>query len=135
LDLTPIDFRDAVQIERDVVAFSQQPDSALFVTTSARASLHRKLIIALALKQRMPAMYPFRYWVAEGGLLSYGPDINENYVHAAEYVDRILRGEKPADLPVQEPTKYALVINLKTAKALGLELPPMLLAHTDEVIE
>jgi putative ABC transport system substrate-binding protein len=135
LELTPIDFHDAAQIERDVVAFSRQSDSALFVTTSARATLHRKLIVALALKQRMPAMYPFRYWVAEGGLLSYGPDLNENYVHAAEYVDRILRGEKPADLPVQEPTKYQLAINLKTASAIGLEVPPTVLARAEEVIE
>jgi putative ABC transport system substrate-binding protein len=135
IDLTPIDLRDAAQIERDVATFSRQPDGIIFVTTSARAALHRSLIIALASRYKLPAMYPFRYWVNDGGLLSYGPNPTERWLRAAEYVDRILKGEAPADLPVQEPTKYELVINLKTAKALGLNVPQPLLATADEVIE
>src|SRR5262249_10901150 len=135
LELTPIDLRDADQIKRDVIAFARQPNGGLFVTTSARATAQRELIIALAAQHRLPAMYPFRYWANGGGLLSYGPDPSDNYRRAADYIDRILRGEKPAELPVQNPTKYELVVNLKTAKALGLNVPPMLLARADEVIE
>jgi putative ABC transport system substrate-binding protein len=107
----------------------------LIVTTGAGGEAHRELIVKLAARQRLPAIYPFRYWVSGGGLLSYGPDVFDQYRRVATYVDRILKGEKPADLPVQAPVKYELVINLKTAKALGLEVPPTLLARADEVIE
>ena len=112
-----------------------EPNGGLIVTGSALASLHRDLIIALAARHRLPAVYPDRCYVAGGGLISYGPDLVDQFRRAAGYVDRILKGEKPADLPVQAPTKYELVINLKTAKALGLDVPPTLLARADEVIE
>jgi putative tryptophan/tyrosine transport system substrate-binding protein len=135
LEITPIDVREADEINRNVAAFARQSNGGLFVTTSAPAMVHRELIIALATRHRLPAIYPFRYYVASGGLISYGPDTLEPYRGAAGYVDRILKGEKPADLPVQAPTKYELVINLKTAKALGLSVPPSLLAIADEVIE
>jgi putative tryptophan/tyrosine transport system substrate-binding protein len=105
------------------------------VTGSPSQGLHRKVIVTLAAQHRVPAVYPFRYMAAEGGLISYGPDILDQYKRASIYVDRILKGEKPADLPVQAPTKYELVINMKTAKALALEVPPSLLATADEVIE
>ena len=127
--------RDAGEIERAVAAFARGPNGGLIVTASASAIVHRDLIIALAARHRLPAVYPFRFFVANGGLISYGPDSIDLYRRAAGYVDRILKGEKPADLPVQAPTKYELVINLKTAKALGLEVPPSLLARADEVIE
>jgi putative ABC transport system substrate-binding protein len=107
----------------------------LIVTGSAPAAVHRELIIASAARHRLPAVYPYPFFASSGGLISYGPDTLDQYRRAASYVDRILNGEKPADLPVQAPTKYALVINLKTAKALGLEIPPMLLARADEVID
>ena len=122
------------KIERGVTAFARSSNSGLIVTTGG-TGFHREPIIALALRYRLPAIYPFRYHAVDGGLISYGPDTHEPIRRAAGYVDRILKGEKPADLPVQAPTKYELAINLKTAKALGLEVPPSLLARADEVIE
>jgi putative ABC transport system substrate-binding protein len=135
VELTPINVRDATEIERNVAAFVRSGNGGLIVTTSASVLAHRTLIITLAARHKLPAIYYARFYVSSGGLTSYGPDYVEQYRHAAEYVDRILRGEKPADLPVQAPTKYELVINLKTAKALGLTVPPTLLARADEVIE
>jgi putative ABC transport system substrate-binding protein len=135
VEVIPINVRDAGEIERAIAAFARSPNGGLVVTSSALAVRHRELIIALAARHKLPAVYYRRYYVASGGLVSYGYDLVEQYRHAAGYVDRILKGEKPADLPVQTPTKYELVINLKTAKALGLEVPPTLLARADEVIE
>jgi putative tryptophan/tyrosine transport system substrate-binding protein len=135
VELSPVDVRDAGDIERAVRAFAHRPNGGLIVTSSASAAIHRELIITLAAQYRLPAVYPVRYYVTDGGLISYGPDVIDQYRRAAGYVDRILKGEKPADLPVQAPTKYELVINLKTAKALGLDVPPTLLARADEVIE
>jgi putative ABC transport system substrate-binding protein len=135
LDVTPVNVRDAPEIEREVTAFARGSNGGLVVTGSALAVLHRDLIVSLAARNRLPAIYFQRFFVAGGGLASYGPDIVDQYRRAAGYVDRILKGEKPADLPVQAPTRYELVINLKTAKALGLEVPPTLLARADEVIE
>ena len=135
VEVSPVNVRDASEIERAVAAFARPPNGGLIVTASAAATLHRDLIIALAARHKLPAVYPERFFVAAGGLVSYGPDLIDQYRRAAGYVDRILKGEKPADLPVQAPTKYELVINLKTAKALGLEVPPTLLARADEVIE
>jgi ABC-type uncharacterized transport system substrate-binding protein len=135
VELTSIDSHVAGEIERTVAAFARQPNGGLIVTAGARGEAHRELIIKLAARHRLPAVYPWRYWVSDGGLISYGTDTIDLYRRVATYVDRILRGEKPADLPVQAPTKYELVINLKTAKALGLEIPPTLLARADEVIE
>ena len=132
--MSPIDVRDASEIERAVAAFARAPNGGLIVTVERSAITHRELIIALAARHQLPAVYPFRYFVTSGGLISYGPIVDQ-YRRAAGYVDRILKGEKPADLPVQAPTKYELVINLKTAKALGLTVPPSLLARADEVIE
>jgi putative ABC transport system substrate-binding protein len=135
VELTPINVRDAAEIERAVTAFVRSGDGGLIVTTSALVLAHRNLIITLADRHKLPAVYYARFYVTNGGLASYGPDYINQYRHAAEYVDRILRGQKPADLPVQAPTKYELVINMKTAKALGLDVPPTLLARADEVIE
>jgi putative tryptophan/tyrosine transport system substrate-binding protein len=135
MELSPVDVRDAKEIERAVTAFADRPNGGLIVTASAFTTINRELIIALATRHKLPAVYPFRYYVTNGGLISYGPDVVDQYRLAAHYVDRILKGEKPADLPVQEPTKFELVINLKTAKALGVEVPPILLARADEVIE
>jgi putative ABC transport system substrate-binding protein len=135
VELSPVDVRDAGEIERAVTAFADRPNGALIVTAASFATIHRELIIALARRHQLPAVYPFRYYIASGGLISYGPDVNDLYRRAASYVDRILKGESPADLPVQHPTKYQLAINLKTAKTLGLTVPPTLLARADEVIE
>jgi putative tryptophan/tyrosine transport system substrate-binding protein len=139
VELSPVDVRDAGEIERAVTGFAQAAPSrgsnGLIVTSSIMAIIHREPIIALAARHRLPAVYSERGSVAAGGLISYGPNEAEQYRQAAGYVDRILKGEKPADLPVQAPTKYELVINLKTAKALGLEIPPPVLARADEAIE
>jgi putative ABC transport system substrate-binding protein len=134
-DVTPINVRDAGEIERAVAMFARSPNGGLILTASALSAVHRELVIALAARYRLPAVYYRRLFVSSGGLVSYGPDIPDQFRHAAGYVDRILKGEKPADLPVQAPTKYELVINLKTAKALGLGVPPTLLTRADEVIE
>jgi len=134
-ELRPVDTRDAGEIERTITAFAQGSNGGLVVTGSPTAAVHRELIIALAVRHRLPAVYNARYYVAGGGLISYGPDFVDQFRRAAGYVDRILKGEKPADLPVQAPTKYELVVNLKTAKTLGLEIPATVLARADEVIE
>ena len=134
-ELKPIELRDANEIERAVTAFARSPNAGLIVVVSAASLTHRELIITLAARHRLPTVYAYRVFVTHGGLITYGPDNASQYRSAAGYVDRILKGEKPADLPVQAPTKYELVINLKTAKALGIEVPPMLLARADEVIE
>jgi len=135
VELSPVNVHDAGEIERQIVAFVRRPNGGLIMTGSALATIHRDLIITLAARHKLPAVYPYRFFVIGGGLISYGPDLIEQYRRAAGYVDRILKGEKPADLPVQAPTKFELVPNLKTAKALGLEVPPSLLARADEVIE
>lgn len=135
VELRPIDPQDAESIERGLVSFSSGTKGGLIVTTSRLARAHRELIISLAARHRLPAIYAFRLFVTDGGLISYGPDSIDPYRRAAGYVDRILKGQKPADLPVQAPVKYEITINLKTAKALGLVLPQSLLARADEVIE
>jgi putative ABC transport system substrate-binding protein len=133
VEVSPVNVRELAEIERAIAAFAR--NSGLIVTGSAFVAVHRHRIIALAARHKLPAVYPERAFIHDGGLISYGPDFLDQYRRAAAYVDRILKGEKPADLPVQAPTKYELVINLKTAKALGLEIPPTLLARADEVIE
>ena len=135
VELSAVGVRDAGEIERSVAAFARSSNGGMIVTASTSALVHRDLITMLAARHRLPAVYAFRYMVTAGGLISYGPDPIDMYRRAAGYVDRILKGEKPADLPVQAPTKYELVINLKTAKALGLEMPTTVLARADEVIE
>ena len=135
VELSAISLRDAGEIERAVTKFASRPNGGLIVTSGALPVVHSKLIIALAAQHHLPTIYYRRYYVTNGGLLSYGYDFLDQYRLAAGYVHRILKGEKPADLPVQAPTKYELVINLKTARALGLEVPPMLLARADEVLE
>jgi putative tryptophan/tyrosine transport system substrate-binding protein len=135
VELTPIGVRNSDEIERDVAAFARGPNGGLIVTSSILANLHRDLIITLAARRKLPAVYPYRYYVTGGGLMSYGPDPFIQFRLAAGYIGRILKGEKPADLPVQGPTKYELVLNLKTAKALGLTIPETLLATADEVIQ
>ncbi|MGB6542123.1 MAG: ABC transporter substrate-binding protein [Xanthobacteraceae bacterium] len=135
VELTPIDVQDPGEIERAITAFAREPNSGLIVTGSTGAVVRRNRIIALALKYRLPNVYGFRYYPASGGLASYGPDAIDVHKRAAAYVDRVLKGEKPADLPVQAPTRYELVINLKTAKALGITVPQAVLARADEVIE
>lgn len=135
IDVRPVNLRAAGEIERAITAFARIPNGGLVVTASALSVVHRDLIVTLAARHKLPAVYYERFFVAGGGLISYGADFIEQHRRAAGYVDRILKGEKPADLPVQAPTKYALAINLKTAKALGLTVPPTLLARVDEVIE
>ena len=135
VEVNPINVRDGGEIERAVAAFARASNGGLIVTPSGPADFHRDLIIRLAVQHKLPAVYPERFFVAVGGLASYGTDQIDQYRRAAGYVDRILKGEKPADLPVQAPTKYELMINLKTAKELGLDVPPTLLARADEVIE
>jgi putative ABC transport system substrate-binding protein len=135
VELRSVDVRDAGEIERSIATFAQGSNGGLIVLGTPGTAIHRKLILALAAKHRLPAIYSARFYAADGGLIAYGPDRVDQFRRAAGYVDRILKGEKPADLPVQAPTKYELVINLKTAKALGIEVPPMLLARADEVIE
>jgi putative ABC transport system substrate-binding protein len=135
VEVSPVGVRDAGEIERAITAFARSPNSGLVVTSSALSALHRELIIALAARHKLPAVYYRRYFVTSGGLISYGYDLVDQFRRAAGYIDRILKGEKPADLPVQAPTRYELVINLKTAKALGLEVPATVLARADEVIE
>jgi putative tryptophan/tyrosine transport system substrate-binding protein len=133
--LTPVDVRDASEIERGVTAFARGSSGGLIVTASPLASIHRELITTLAARHKLPAVYSGRHYITAGGLLCYGPDLIDQFRRAAGYVDRILRGEKPADLPVQASTKYQLVVNMKTAKELSIELPASLLARADEVIE
>ena len=135
VEVSPINVRDAPEIERGVTAFARSGNGGLIVTTSALAAFYRDLITTLAVRHNLPALYFARYFVTGGGLISYGPNYLDQYRRGAGYVDRILKGEKPADLPVQAPTEYELVINLKTAKALGLTVPPSLLGRADEVIE
>jgi putative ABC transport system substrate-binding protein len=135
LEVTPISMRDADEIERGIETFARAPHGGLIVTAGATAQVRRELIVALAARHRLPAVYFQRIYVTVGGLLSYAPDFMDQFRRAAGYVDRILRGEKPGDLPVQAPTKYEMVVNLKTAKALGLDVPTTVLARADEVIE
>jgi len=135
IDVSPINLRDGPEIERAITAFARSPNGGLIATGSAQTVVHRDLLISLAAKYKLPAIYLGRHFVAAGGLISYGPDFLDQFRRAASYVDRILKGEKPTDLPVQAPTKFDLSINLKTAKALGLTVPSGLLARADEVIE
>lgn len=135
VELRPVGVADANEIERGITAFARDPNGALIVTVSPGAIRHRDMIIGLAARHRLPAVYPYRFFATDGGLIAYGPDTIEPYRRAAGYVDRLLKGEKPAGLPVQAPTKYELTINLKTAKVLGLTVPPTLIARADEVIE
>ena len=134
VELKPVNVRDTDEIERTVAAFARSGNGGVIVTTGGTAA-HRKLIISLAARHKLPSIYPYRYYAVDGGLISYGPNTHDPVRRAAGYVDRILKGEKPADMPVQAPTKYELIINLKTAKALGLTIPQSLLATADEVIE
>ena len=135
VEVSPVNVRDAGEIERAITAFARSPNGGLILTGSALSQVHRQTIVALAARHKLPTIYYERFVVAEGGLMSYGPSLVDQFQRAAGYADRILKGEKPADLPVQTPTKYELAINLKTAKALGLEVPPTLLVRADEVIE
>jgi putative ABC transport system substrate-binding protein len=135
MEVSAISMRDAREIEQDVAKFASSPNGGLILTASTLSTVHRDLVVGLAAKHKLPAVYNRRYFVTGGGLMSYGPEVDEGFRGAARYVDRILKGEKPADLPVQAPTKYELVINRKTAQALGLPVPPSLLARADDVIE
>jgi putative ABC transport system substrate-binding protein len=135
VEVSPVDPRDGKELERAITAFARGSNGGLIVTASGSADGHRKLIVTLAAQHRLPTVYPYRFYATDGGLISYGPDVLDQFRLGAGYVDRILKGEKPADLPVQAPTKLQLVINLKTAKALGLTVPQGLLTRADEVIE
>ena len=135
VELTPSNVRDTDEIERNVAAFARSGNGGVIVTTSGGIAVHRKLIISLVARYKLPTVYPYRYYTVDGGLISYGPNTLDPVRRAAGYVDRILKGEKPADMPVQAPTKFELVINLKAAKAIGLTIPQSLLATADEVIE
>ena len=135
VELSIIEAADPMETEQDINAFAKTPNSGMIVTPNQFTGNHPAMIAATAARNKLPTVYPFRYFVDAGGLISYGPTLYDEYVGAAGYVDRILRGEKPGDLPVQAPTRYELVVNLKTAKALGLTVPPLLLARADEVIE
>jgi putative ABC transport system substrate-binding protein len=135
VELRPVDVRDPGEIERDITAFAQGPNGGMIITGSPAATVHRAMIFALAVRFRLPAVYNSRFYVANGGLIAYGPDFVDLFRQAAGYISRILRGEKPADLPVQAPVKYDIAINLKTAKQIGLTIPPTVLARADEVIE
>ena len=135
VEVNPVNVRNAGDIERAVTAFARSGNGGLIQTPSGSATLHRDLIVTLAARHKLPAVYSERFFVAAGGLISYGADYIDQYRKAAGYVDRILKGEKPADLPVQAPTRYVTVLNLKTAKALGLEIPQSVLARAEEVIE
>src|SRR5262245_15069170 len=135
MEVSPVNVRDVGEIERNIAALAHSSNGGVVVTASPEASRHRGLIVTLTARHRLPAVYPYRSFIIDGGLISYGPDMVDQYRRAAAYVGRILNGEKPADLPVQAPIKFELVINLKTAKALGLDVSPQLLAHVDEVIE
>jgi putative ABC transport system substrate-binding protein len=135
IELSVIGTQEVGEVEQAIAAFAREPNGGMIVTASGFSANHAELIVAFAARHNLPVVYPFRYFVTAGGLVSYGPDYPDQYRRAAQYVSRILKGAKPADLPVQAPTKYDLVLNLKTAKALGLEIPPTLLARADEVIE
>jgi putative tryptophan/tyrosine transport system substrate-binding protein len=135
MELNLVDTRDLDTIERGVAAFPREPSGGLIIVASSSATTYRELVTKLAARHGLPAVYPYRYFVASGGLVSYGAYLIDQYRCAVGYADPILKGEKPADLPVQAPTKYELGLNLRAAKALGLEIPPMLLARADEVIE
>jgi putative ABC transport system substrate-binding protein len=135
VELSPVDLRDVGEIERAITVFAHGSNDGLIVVANPTANVHRELIVTLAARHRLPAVYPLRFFVTDGGLISYGPDPIDEYRRAASYVDRIFKGEKPADLPVQAPTKYETAINLRAAKALGITIPPNLLAIADEVIE
>jgi len=135
VEVNPLNMRDAGEIERAIAAFARAPNGGLIVTLGAGTVRHRDLIIVLAARHKLPTVYPERFFAAAGGLISYGPDQIDQFRLAAGYVDRILKGEKPADLPVQAPTKYETVLNLKTAKALGIDVPTSVLVRADEVIE
>ena len=134
VELTPVNVRDTDEIERAVATFARSGNGGVIVTPGGTAA-HRKLIISLAARHKLPSVYPYRYFTADGGLISYGPNTHDPVRRAAGYVDRILKGEKPGDMPVQAPVKYELIVNLKTAKTLGLTIPQSLLATADEVIE
>ena len=135
VQISPVSIRDKAEIERGLATFARGSNDGMIVLPGPQTVTHREIIITLAARQKLPTVYPYPFYITGGGLICYGPNELDQYRQAAGYVDRILKGEKPADLPVQAPTKYELVINLKTAKALGLEIPPTLLARADEVIE